>query len=41
MPVILHYWTAHAAEDGERAFRPDIYDRDADLFRALDRPLEL
>ncbi len=41
VPVILHYWTVHAAEDGELAFRPDIYQRDEALLQALDRPLEL
>ncbi|MBB3331292.1 murein L,D-transpeptidase YcbB/YkuD [Halomonas campaniensis] len=41
MPVILHYWTVHADEDGELAFRPDIYERDGALLRALDRPLAL
>ncbi|MFY0990085.1 L,D-transpeptidase family protein [Halomonas sp. C05BenzN] len=39
VPVILHYWTVHAAEDGELAFRPDIYQRDEALLTALDRPL--
>ncbi|WP_240454145.1 L,D-transpeptidase family protein [Halomonas sp. NO4] len=41
MPVILHYWTVHPGEDGMLAFRPDIYDRDDALLRALDRPLAL
>ena len=41
MPVILHYWTVHPAEDGQLAFRPDIYERDATLLQALDRPLSL
>ncbi|EWH01368.1 L,D-transpeptidase family protein [Halomonas sp. BC04] len=41
MPVILHYWTVHPAEDGQLAFRPDIYERDDALLRALDRPLSL
>lgn len=39
VPVILHYWTVHADETGELAFRPDIYDRDQSLLLALDRPL--
>lgn len=39
VPVILHYWTAHATEAGELSFRPDIYDRDDALLKALDRPL--
>jgi L,D-transpeptidase YcbB len=41
MPVILHYWTVHADEDGQLAFRPDIYERDDTLLRALERPLAL
>ncbi|MCG6659324.1 L,D-transpeptidase family protein [Halomonas campisalis] len=41
VPVILHYWTVNPDEDGELAFRPDIYERDEALLRALDRPLAL
>ncbi len=41
MPVILHYWTVHPGEEGQLVFRPDVYDRDDDLLRALDRPLAL
>ncbi|MGJ7460173.1 L,D-transpeptidase family protein [Halomonas sp. MA07-2] len=41
MPVILHYWTVHPGEDGQLVFRPDIYERDGDLLRALNRPLAL
>jgi murein L,D-transpeptidase YcbB/YkuD len=41
VPVILHYWTVHANETGELAFRPDIYDRDQLLLQALDRPPSL
>ena len=40
MPVILHYWTIHPGEDGELVFRPDIYQKDARLQKALDQPLE-
>lgn len=40
MPVILHYWTVQADENGELSFRPDIYERDAALLAALNRPLE-
>ncbi|MBQ0762013.1 L,D-transpeptidase family protein [Marinobacter psychrophilus] len=40
MPVILHYWTVHPGEDGELVFRPDIYQKDATLQKALDQPLE-
>ncbi|QEA39378.1 L,D-transpeptidase family protein [Pistricoccus aurantiacus] len=39
VPVILHYWTVQAGQDGELVFRPDIYQRDAALLAALDRPL--
>jgi len=41
MPVILHYWTVHPGEEGQLVFRPDVYDRDGTLLRALDRPLAL
>ncbi|WP_299311134.1 L,D-transpeptidase family protein [uncultured Halomonas sp.] len=41
MPVILHYWTVHPDENGQLVFRPDIYERDDALRRALDRPLAL
>lgn len=39
VPVILHYWTVHPGADGGLVFRPDIYQRDAALLMALDRPL--
>lgn len=39
MPVILHYWTVHPGAGGRMVFRPDIYQRDNALLRALDRPL--
>ncbi|GGY10368.1 peptidoglycan-binding protein [Litchfieldella qijiaojingensis] len=39
VPVILHYWTVEANEDGHLAFRPDIYQRDGALHLALRRPL--
>lgn len=39
VPVILHYWTVDASEEGQLAFRPDIYQRDESLLAALDRPL--
>ncbi|MGE4533565.1 L,D-transpeptidase family protein [Halomonas sp.] len=41
MPVILHYWTVHPGEEGQLVFRPDIYQRDDALLRALNRPLAL
>lgn len=39
VPVIVHYWTVNIAEDGELAFKPDIYHRDQALLKALDKPL--
>ena len=39
VPVILHYWTVQPSEDGQLVFRPDVYERDAALRAALDRPL--
>ena len=41
MPVILHYWTVHPGEEGQLVFRPDIYERDDALLRALNRPLAI
>ncbi|QOR40798.1 L,D-transpeptidase family protein [Billgrantia diversa] len=41
MPIIIHYWTVNPGDDGELSFRPDIYERDDALLRALDRPLTL
>ncbi|MCG7600909.1 L,D-transpeptidase family protein [Halomonas sp. McH1-25] len=40
-PLILSYWTAQADEAGFVTFRPDIYQRDAPLLAALDRPFIL
>lgn len=40
VPVILHYWTVDASENGYLAFRPDIYQRDMALRVALHRPLQ-
>lgn len=36
VPVILHYWTVDAVEDGSVRFKPDIYGRDGQLLAALD-----
>lgn len=41
VPLILSYWTAQADEAGFVTFRPDIYQRDAPLLAALDRPFFL
>ncbi|WP_144822003.1 L,D-transpeptidase family protein [Marinobacter piscensis] len=38
VPVILHYWTVHPGQDGELIFRPDVYQQDARLLKALDQP---
>ncbi len=38
VPVLLMYWTVDIDADGSVAFKPDPYERDAPLLRALDRP---
>ena len=38
LPVILLYFTAVAGPDGEPLFRPDLYDRDGPIIRALAAP---
>lgn len=40
VPVIIHYWTVDTTRQGQLAFRPDIYERDDKLQRALDEPLD-
>ena len=37
MPILLAYWTAGADATGRPFYRPDIYQRDAVLIRALDK----
>jgi len=37
MPILLAYWTAGADASGQPFYRPDIYQRDAALIRALDK----
>ncbi|MBB3228042.1 murein L,D-transpeptidase YcbB/YkuD [Luteibacter sp. Sphag1AF] len=38
VPVLLAYWTVDIGDDGRIAFKPDIYDRDDPLLRALNKP---
>jgi murein L,D-transpeptidase YcbB/YkuD len=38
VPVLLLYFTATAGADGELHFRPDLYDRDGPIIRALAAP---
>ena len=38
VPVVVLYWTAWSARDGTVQFRPDVYQRDAAVRRALDAP---
>ena len=35
---MLYYWTVALEDDGDVLFKPDIYERDAPLLRALERP---
>ncbi|WP_084196824.1 L,D-transpeptidase family protein [Solimonas soli] len=37
VPILLAYWTVDVDADGHPAFRPDIYQHDAELIAALDR----
>lgn len=39
VPLMLHYWTVEVDAEGVVSFRPDIYQRDATLLAALNRPL--
>lgn len=40
IPILLGYWTADVAGDGSLRFRPDIYERDGRIARALaERPI--
>jgi L,D-transpeptidase YcbB len=39
VPVLLLYFTATAGSDGEAQFRPDIYNRDAPIIKALAAPV--
>jgi len=35
-PILMAYWTAAVDDTGQLRYRPDIYQRDAALLRALD-----
>lgn len=39
VPLLIAYWTVDVGPDGQFAFRPDIYDRDAAVLEALEVPL--
>ena len=39
VPVLLAYWTIEVIGGNRIVFRPDIYQRDAPVLRALDKPL--
>lgn len=38
VPLLLAYWTVDLRDGGRVGFRPDIYQRDAPVLRALDSP---
>ncbi len=38
VPILLAYWTVDVGESGHIAFKPDIYDRDGPLLKALNKP---
>ncbi len=38
--VLLLYWTAGVSADGDVAFKPDIYDRDPTIIKALNSPFQ-
>jgi murein L,D-transpeptidase YcbB/YkuD len=38
VPLLLAYWTVDLRDGGQVGFRPDVYQRDAALLAALDRP---
>lgn len=35
LPVLIGYWTMDVPEDGRLAFKPDVYERDVPLLKAL------
>lgn len=39
VPILLAYWTIDLLDDGSIGFKPDIYERDAALLKALEKPL--
>ncbi|GAA0911838.1 L,D-transpeptidase family protein [Rothia nasimurium] len=41
VPVLLAYWTVDIGDDGKLAYKPDVYQRDPALLKALDKPQPL
>jgi murein L,D-transpeptidase YcbB/YkuD len=39
VPILLAYWTVDLFQDGEIGFKPDIYNRDARVLKALNAKL--
>src|SRR5690606_652090 len=39
VPILLLYWTVDVRDDGHITFKPDIYQNDAPLLKALNRPI--
>lgn len=38
VPILIYYWTVAIEDDGDVLFKPDLYDRDAEVLAALDNP---
>ncbi|MGE8152568.1 L,D-transpeptidase family protein [Pseudomonas vancouverensis] len=41
VPVLLAYWTVDLSSDGRVVFKPDVYDYDSPLLKALNQPSTL
>lgn len=41
VPVLLAYWTVDLSSDGRVVFKPDVYDYDSPLLKALNQPASL
>lgn len=39
VPILIAYWTIDVFQDGDIGFKPDIYDRDASVLKALNAQL--